>query len=500
MEDIIIGKHTLESLTSGMYADPFVLYREYIQNSTDALDMAAEEGLITDKEGVIEIILEPSENRIVIYDNGTGIKKIKAEQTLLSIGNSNKREDKSRGFRGIGRLSALGYCSVLKFETTFLGENIGSRIIIDAKRLSSLLFDDHSNTSMIDVLSQVCSMDIYQEEEKKHYFRVIMDGVEPSSNLLNKSLVVDYISQNAPVPYNHSTFSWGNEIERRIENAGYRIKNYNISLYYGEEHIHITKPYRDEFLVDKSKNTYDKIKDISVFRYVLNKDIKALGWIAKTEYLGSIYDRSIKGIRLRKGNIQIGNFQTLNTVFKDSRFNGWSIGEIFVLDPTVIPNARRDDFERNQAYYSLIEQLMDQAVSITKTIRSASLHRNRELSKAIKATEKAKTEINEALNEAIITGHEKGQLTKKLSRAKEAVNSITVNDSGQEYYRKIAFDELDVLTDRLKGATRFKAINLLDSLSNTEKRILEKVIDTLFIEMGDKAEEISEVILKGFKR
>ena len=40
MRSIVIGKHTLESLTSGMYSDPYVVFREYIQNSVDSVDEA----------------------------------------------------------------------------------------------------------------------------------------------------------------------------------------------------------------------------------------------------------------------------------------------------------------------------------------------------------------------------------------------------------------------------------------------------------------------------
>ena len=40
MSKITIGKYTLESLTTGMYIDPLILFREYIQNSSDAIDDA----------------------------------------------------------------------------------------------------------------------------------------------------------------------------------------------------------------------------------------------------------------------------------------------------------------------------------------------------------------------------------------------------------------------------------------------------------------------------
>ena len=46
MKDIEIGKFTLESLTTGMYNNPEIVYREYIQNAVDKFDSAIKQGLI----------------------------------------------------------------------------------------------------------------------------------------------------------------------------------------------------------------------------------------------------------------------------------------------------------------------------------------------------------------------------------------------------------------------------------------------------------------------
>ena len=139
MNNIVIGKHTLESLTSGMYSDPYVVYREYIQNATDSIDDAFHQGLLNPGEDSINIDINPSERRIAIFDNGCGVPSNLAVKTLISIGNSRKDSSSSRGFRGIGRLSALSYCSKLTFETSYLSEKQGTRIVIDSKRLSELL-------------------------------------------------------------------------------------------------------------------------------------------------------------------------------------------------------------------------------------------------------------------------------------------------------------------------------------------------------------------------
>ena len=140
-EKIIIGKHTLESLTSGMYSDPYVVFREYIQNSVDSIDTAIEKGIIRIGEDQIVVQLRPTEQEIIIRDNGTGIEQNEAEKVLISIGNSQKASDSSRGFRGIGRLAALSYCKQLVFQTSYPGENKATIITIDANKLSKLLMD-----------------------------------------------------------------------------------------------------------------------------------------------------------------------------------------------------------------------------------------------------------------------------------------------------------------------------------------------------------------------
>ena len=130
MSNIVIGKHTLESLTSGMYSDPYVVFREYIQNSVDSIDDAIRAGVMILGTEQIVVKLAPTEKRITISDNGLGIPESEVEKTLISIGNSKKSSEKSRGLRGIGRLSALRYCEKLTFTTSFNGESVAPQLII----------------------------------------------------------------------------------------------------------------------------------------------------------------------------------------------------------------------------------------------------------------------------------------------------------------------------------------------------------------------------------
>lgn len=496
--NIIIGKHTLESLTSGMYADSYVVFREYIQNSVDSIDEAIAKGIIKKGDDKILIRLSPLEKRITIHDNGTGIPAAEVEKTLISIGNSKKTSEKSRGFRGIGRLSALSYCEKLIFLTSFPNEKVATRIEIDAEKLGILLAEKtDEEVSAIDVLKSVYSIKTFPESKGTHYFSVQLEGVKESSNLNNFESAVDYIRQTAPVPYNPN-FVWGKEIVNRIKIEGYEIETYNIFVAFGTTLTQIYKPYSDTFIIDKNKNISDVIEDIEIIR-ILDEDGRyfAIGWIAKTNYRGSIYDKRIKGIRLRKGNILVGDHQTLNAVFKDARFNGWSIGEVFASSNKLIPNARRDAFEKNATYFTLYEQLSHCAASVAKEIRTASLNRNAELSNAINQIGKASEEARDAIKNGI-SSQQKGAISHKLKSAQCNLPDSENEDAESNYYKGIAFEELDMLMGKLKGATSYKALNAIDGITVTEKKILERVLNAVSSMDIDNTDEVINGIINEF--
>jgi len=87
-----------------MYNDPFCVYREYIQNSADAIDTDAfkrKKEVLKDYEIRIKLDPDPQSKSITIEDNGCGIPVALAEEMLLSLGDSAKISDRERGFRGI---------------------------------------------------------------------------------------------------------------------------------------------------------------------------------------------------------------------------------------------------------------------------------------------------------------------------------------------------------------------------------------------------------------
>lgn len=55
-----------------------------------------------------------------------------------------------------------------------------------------------------------------------------------------------------------------------------------------------------------------------------------------------------------------------------------------------------------------------------------------------------------------------------------------------------------MLIGKLKGTTKYKALNTIDYLTNTEKKILERVIHIIETLEVDNADTIIEAILNNF--
>ena len=112
-----VGKNILDNLTTGMYSDSKVIYREYIQNACDQIDLAIKSGILSADEGYVDIYTDGKKRYISIRDNATGVKAEDFIEDVGDIANSNKEIGKNKGFRGIGRLCGLAYCKTLKFKT-----------------------------------------------------------------------------------------------------------------------------------------------------------------------------------------------------------------------------------------------------------------------------------------------------------------------------------------------------------------------------------------------
>lgn len=483
--EISIGKFTLESLTTGMYNEPESCFREYIQNAVDAIDMAVEENLLAIEESRIEIIIDDEHRVVSIKDNGTGISAEKARKTLLDIGNSSKLHTVNRGFRGIGRLGGLSYCRQLSFCTTSKGEDIKTIVTFDCERLRELLIpgqgDEHTLQSVIEAVTTV---NVLEEQETAHYFIVKMDEVDDISSLLDLDMVKDYISQVAPLPFKKN-FYWGSTIKQDLEAKGVTIAEYPIFIGHSFEHLtQLYKPYKVTLDVSSRAGvSKDEVNGISFFNVVDNMGATlAYGWYADTEFSGTLADDRLSGIRVRLGNILIGTAKTLSPYFKESRFNGWVLGELYIESPNLIPNARRDDFERNDVF-SQFENGVRVTVgsAVSDKIRAASKARNNPAAKTIKKAEKTITQAETILTTGFNSSFEKEQVVESLEAMKKELRTIPKAAAPETVQQKVQLIQaLEELGETVMQSTNYRAKkDITSDFSKAEKKIIQAMLEVL---------------------
>jgi molecular chaperone HtpG len=483
--DIEIGKFTLESLTTGMYSEPEACYREYIQNAVDSFDAALAEGLLQAEDFRIEIIVDSSRREISISDNGPGIKKDLARKALLDIGNSTKSHTVNRGFRGIGRLGGLSYCKKLSFCTTAMGENEKTIITFDCEKLKSLLVPGQSTEhNLQSVIEAVTNVKVAQEQASAHYFMVKMENVDDISSLLDIEAVIDYVSQVAPIPF-RERFFWGREIKKELAKNGIIIVEY--PLFIGESFESLSqvyKPYKATFEANSRTSILkDEILSLSfVSVNDNNQQIIACGWYANTDFLGTLVDERISGVRMRQGNIQIGDGRTLAPFYKEPRFNGWAVGEIYVVSPNLIPNARRDNFEKNTTYSEFTDGLRNTiGTEISDKIRTASKARNNPTQKALKKVESEVANVEQVLATGFHSAAEKEKIANDIAVAQRDLYSIPKNASPEVIEQKeTLLERLTTLAEDVEESTNYKAKNDIPSnFSKAEKKIVQAMLEVL---------------------
>ncbi len=373
---IVVGKDVLELLSSAMYIDPLSIYREYIQNAADAIDEARASGVLAAKSaGEVRIDIDPDRRSIKIRDNGAGISVDQAPWRLLSIGASVKRGTAARGFRGVGRLAGLAYCRQLTFRTRAKSDNEILELSWDCQRLKTALREVTESDDLPSVMKRIVTLRrLPCKAFPAHFFEVELSDVIRMRKdvLLNAQLVGAYLSQVAPVPF-ADEFSWNAAIN---EHLGTSACMTNLKITFGNDAANLVRPHRNAFAV--SDTVQDRFSEIELLSFEdLTGNVAAVGWVLHHSYLGSITTKTrIGGLRLRIGNLQVGDNYVVEEVFPEARFNGWAVGEIHIVDRRIVPNARRDHFEQNVHYSNLMAQLAPLALSISRRSRGASIARN----------------------------------------------------------------------------------------------------------------------------
>jgi molecular chaperone HtpG len=373
--EIVIGKDILELLSSSMYVDPMTIYREYIQNAADAIDEArANRELRANEAGKVTIGIDATTRSVKITDNGVGIAHGDFADRLTAFGASKKRGRGARGFRGVGRLAGIGYCQELVFRSRTHGESKVSELRWDCRKLKTVLRSGAEHQDLCDAVTQVVELRrIPVGDFPKRFFEVELRGIVRHRNdqLLNTAAICSYLSQVAPVPFRQD-FPFKNKI---LEHVSPHVRLGDLQIFVGSGESPIFRPHGESFVV--STNTFDLFTEAELLTIPgIDGDTACVGWVLHHGYTGALpIACSVRGLRVRCGNVQIGDDRIFEELFPEARFNSWSVGELHVIDRHIIPNGRRDNFEQSVHFHNLLTHLAPVARAITHRCRISSVQR-----------------------------------------------------------------------------------------------------------------------------
>lgn len=357
MSNIRMGLRLLETLTSALYEDPIVLFREYIQNSVDAYTGATRdtpENCMNDFH--VDIKIDKENKGITFLDNGYGIPSDEFVSKMRSIGDSRKGSHIDQiGFRGIGRLSAMPFCDSLVFENKVKGSAQIQRFSWSGQAYAHLLLQerDQDLSAAINEISQ-SSEAIYDGDVSDHFFKVsIVHYHEEIDELINSEDFVKQLSMVLPLRYS-PTFTAQKLIKQEYEKLmnksldcfGYDIRLNDDPLY---------KPYEDRHILEseivfwplqfKAKSDDLPAEKIGLLWFTFNRRVTANP------------TSEPRGIMVRSKNMLVGNNDSLaDAVSVNSRDYvatyreltqslAGVYGEMLLYTSSLEDNARRDWFK-----------------------------------------------------------------------------------------------------------------------------------------------------------
>lgn len=329
-----IGGELLNIMSKGLYTNPLDAIREYVQNSIDA--------------GSDNVEIQITGNSVWILDDGDGMNGDRLIQAR-DFGVSSKSIMENVGFRGIGIYSGFDLCERLVIRTKpkfdnkeyILTFNFGDmRRKLEAARQSparpviplSLLLEEHTRVTYKNSTRENQSFTLVQLEELSN------NHIHRLSNILEMK---GYILRTLPLRFSEE-FKHADDIEKALRKNvdGYKSARVILKIENSPQII-VEKPN----IPDLGAPTTGFIKDSTgkkmAFYWAcltsISEAISARGFV---DFAGLVY--KIKGFT-------IGNTDNLRNHFTRKQMYLWWTGEIYVIDPEIVPTSARDNFEAGPA-------------------------------------------------------------------------------------------------------------------------------------------------------
>jgi molecular chaperone HtpG len=511
-----IGGEIISILTRGMYLDPKDALREYVQNGVDA--------------NATDISIKIRQNLIVISDNGDGMDK-ETMRRSVRVGISDKNPNRNVGFMGIGIYSAFHLCDQLDIFSKVRNDH-PHHLHFNFKGMRDKLSEQRELRTKVNISSEEIvalqdlletNIDLTQLSNRDFPFkgtRVEVSGIEPSffRSLSKFSEVSAYLEQVIALPFNPN-FSFGREIQSYIDtichDRGISYSLINLDLQINDERRKLYRPYIDDHFDPKALEP-------KFYTLKSDNDFFGISWGCLNQSKKTIKYGDIRGFVVKKHGFTIGTRNDLIPYFGRQTFYNRYIGEVIVLNPNLLPNASRSEFEYSPLRVSFQTCLKDMANFFNS---EANLYQERvkaqeELNDAIVFLKETKAQFEFIINNSdqlLVTLWRTKELSESLSRRKKSYYFVNEDLAKAETVIKqleeLSFEvrEEIELKKRKKKRPKHKSESDLatqiddipDTTDQTEEEVfdsLTQVFEALGLELNKEMRYIIDLIDESFIR
>lgn len=422
----VIGPRLLETLTTALYADPIIIFREYVQNSVDAYNMAIDMDQSNELEGfIVDIKIDRKHRNIQILDNGYGIPEQEFLDKMTTIGASGKSKFVNQiGFRGIGRLSAMPLCRRLVFINKPPGLNKCLIFSWNGERFSELLDkgEEPDFAGTVEKITDI-SEEAYQGNIGEHFFHVEIQGYkEEISELLSGDDFGDRLCTMLPLKYSTNFTKQERIKDKYLEYMGQSLDKFSFLVKLDNEELY--KPYTNKDILESDIVFWD-LKYASRKKDVPGEKIGIL-WFSFNRRITAREESEPHGILVRSKNMLMGDQYSLADAIIRSRsdyvttpreltqaLNGVT-GEMLIHSPRLNDNARRDWFRIDEASIELKNIIVEFMRRLHAYRYAASIYLSN------KAKEKSKEKLIKAYND-LTTNYNPERFISDINKLKDEI-------------------------------------------------------------------------------
>jgi molecular chaperone HtpG len=251
----------------------------------------------------------------------------------------------------------------------------------------------------------------------------------------------------------------------------------------------IFKPYRNSYRTSNQRGGQVDVEIKDVEFWLDEKAAQPQFWIwwGITDLPGTVGDDRVAGLRFRKNNIALGEPDRVADLFAEKkaptnrRFNAWHVGEIHVLCPGAIPNARRDGFENAGTWPRIRGKLLPFIAERTSDIQRASSARNSPAVKLAKQADEVIRVVETSTTHGLASLQERDKLLTDIQETKAKIESRLKSRSGDSDGRELKplVRKLERAEKQLQDDKHFVAKKVRSSLDRKQRQLLQQVTEII---------------------